>query len=144
VVILDPVTGATEEYDGISWSTSPGSLNTGRGNLAGAGTQTAALAFGGVTVPSSYQDATEEYNGATWTSNPTGLNTARQDIAGCGTQTAALGFGGDKGGSPFTTGATEEYDGTSWTTSPASMSAASKIWISRSRYTNSWFSYWWL
>jgi hypothetical protein len=38
---------ATEEYDGTTWATSPGSLNTARLALAGAGTQTAALAFGG-------------------------------------------------------------------------------------------------
>jgi hypothetical protein len=33
-----------------SWATSPGSLNTARSNLGGAGTQTAGLAFGGVTM----------------------------------------------------------------------------------------------
>jgi hypothetical protein len=54
-------TGATEEYDGTSWATSPGSLNTARGYLAGAGTQTAALAFGGGPSPTG---ATEEWNGA--------------------------------------------------------------------------------
>jgi hypothetical protein len=43
--------------------------------LAGCGTQTAALAFGGQ-IPPAITTATEEYNGATWT-NPTGLNTAR-------------------------------------------------------------------
>jgi hypothetical protein len=30
-----------------SWTTSPGSLNTARDDLAGCGTQTAGLAFGG-------------------------------------------------------------------------------------------------
>jgi hypothetical protein len=40
-------TGATEEYDGTTWATSPGSLNTARFYLAGCGTQTAGLAFGG-------------------------------------------------------------------------------------------------
>jgi hypothetical protein len=49
VVLLDLYTGATEEYDGTSWATSPGSLNTARGYFAGCGTQTAALAFGGLT-----------------------------------------------------------------------------------------------
>jgi hypothetical protein len=43
-------TGATEEYNGTSWATSPGSLNTGRINLAGTGTQTAGLAFGGLST----------------------------------------------------------------------------------------------
>jgi hypothetical protein len=40
-------TGATEEYNGSTWTTSPPGLNTARNLLAGAGTQTAALAFGG-------------------------------------------------------------------------------------------------
>jgi hypothetical protein len=48
VIILTPTTGATEEYDGTSWTNSPGSLNTARHILAGAGIQTAALAFGGL------------------------------------------------------------------------------------------------
>jgi hypothetical protein len=37
---------ATEEYDGTSW-TAGGAMNTARRLLAGAGIQTAALAFGG-------------------------------------------------------------------------------------------------
>jgi hypothetical protein len=45
----------------------PGSLNTAR-NLAGCGTQTAGLAFGGYTGTTT--GATEEYDGSTWTSNP--------------------------------------------------------------------------
>jgi hypothetical protein len=49
-------------------------------NLAGAGTQTAALAFGGFSSTPTNTGATEEYNGATWATNPTGLNTAREVI----------------------------------------------------------------
>jgi hypothetical protein len=45
-----PVTGATEEYNGTSWTNNPTGLNTARAFLAGAGTQTAALAFGGSTT----------------------------------------------------------------------------------------------
>jgi hypothetical protein len=55
-------TGATEEYDGTSWATSPGSLNTARSQLTGAGTQTAGLAFGGLIPP--VTAATEEWTGA--------------------------------------------------------------------------------
>jgi hypothetical protein len=44
-------------------NSSPGSLNTARYLLGGAGTQTAALAFGGYLT---ITGATEEYNGATW------------------------------------------------------------------------------
>jgi hypothetical protein len=60
-----PVSAATEEYDGSTWTTSPGSMNTARRNLAGAGTQTAALGFGG--YDTALTAATEEYNGSTWT-----------------------------------------------------------------------------
>jgi hypothetical protein len=56
------ITGATEEYDGTSWTTSPASLNTARYALAGAGTQAAALAFGGNKAPL-FNGATEEWTG---------------------------------------------------------------------------------
>jgi hypothetical protein len=57
-----------------SWATG-NNMNTARFYLAGAGTQTAALAFGGYT-PGTNTGATEEYDGTNWTtSNP--LNTAR-------------------------------------------------------------------
>jgi hypothetical protein len=73
-----------------AWA-SGNNMNTARYHLAGAGTQTAALAFGGNDPAST--GATEEYDGTTWaTSNP--LNTARRLLAGAGTQTAALAFGG--------------------------------------------------
>jgi hypothetical protein len=42
---------------------SPGSLNTARRHLAGCGTQTAGLGFGG---QSPITGATEEYNGTSW------------------------------------------------------------------------------
>jgi hypothetical protein len=81
--------------------------------LAGCGTQTAALAFGGDTGPPT-ASATEEYDGSTWTTSPPGLNTAREHLGGAGTQTAGLAFGGYTG--TANTGATEEYDGSTWTT----------------------------
>jgi hypothetical protein len=46
-----------------SWATG-NNLNTARASLAGAGTQTAALAFGGLVQ---ITGATEEYDGASWT-----------------------------------------------------------------------------
>jgi hypothetical protein len=74
-----------------AWATG-NNLNTARYYLAGAGTQTAGLAFGGDTPAST--GATEEYDGNSWAnSNP--LNTARWIIAGAGTQTAGLAFGGN-------------------------------------------------
>jgi hypothetical protein len=74
-----------------TWTSNPTGLNTARESLAGAGTQTAALGFGGYIT--AVTAATEEYDGTSW--SPGGsLNTARWIIAGVGTQTAALAFGG--------------------------------------------------
>jgi hypothetical protein len=81
-------TGATEEYNGSTWTTVPPGLNTARGALAGCGIQTAALAFGGVTPAPAVTGATEEYDGSTWTTVAS-LATARRLLAGAGTQTAA-------------------------------------------------------
>jgi len=102
-------TGATEEYDGTSWATSPGSLNTARNGIDGSinGTQTATLAFGGHLPPST--TATELYDGTSWTSNPTGLNTARTGAGAAGTTAAALAFAGDPPVNGSTT--TEEWTG---------------------------------
>ena len=47
-----------------AWSTS-GVLSLARNDLAGCGTQTAGLAFGGQQPPTVYT-ATEEYNGSGW------------------------------------------------------------------------------
>jgi hypothetical protein len=91
-----------------AWQTG-GSLNTARRYLAGAGTQTAALAFGGFTTAAT--GATESYNGTAWTTSPASLNTARQALAGCGaTNTAALAFGGVP-----VTAVNESWNGTTWT-----------------------------
>jgi hypothetical protein len=97
---------------------SGGPLSVGRHVLAGAGTQTSGLVFGGYTTVN--VNSTEEYNGSGWAAGGD-LNTARRGLGGCGTQTAGLAFGG------YTTTkvtSTEEYDGSSWTTSPNSMSTA--------------------
>jgi hypothetical protein len=89
-------------------------MNSGRANLAGsgsAGTQTAALAFGGNAFPGPTTSAfTEEYNGSNWTA-VNAMNTGRQYVGGFGTISASVAFGGE----PPTT-ATEEYNGTNWTT----------------------------
>ena len=54
-------TGATELYDGSSWTTSPISLATARRQISGLGTQTSALAFGGYGPVDS--SSTEEWTG---------------------------------------------------------------------------------
>jgi hypothetical protein len=57
-------TGATEEYNGTSWTSSPVSMSTIRGRLGGTGTQASALAFGGQLPNASLTAATEEWTGA--------------------------------------------------------------------------------
>ena len=95
-----------------AWSSS-GSLGTARYSMGAAGTQSAALGFGGAIPPSpgfATQTLTEEYNGLGWATGGA-LGTARYYIGGCGTQTAGLGFGGNSG---TRKNETEEYNGSSW------------------------------
>ena len=57
-------TGATELWNGTSWTNNPNSLGTGRYNLGAAGTQTAGLGFGGYTgAPPDSVVSTEEFTG---------------------------------------------------------------------------------
>ena len=59
-----------------SWA-SGGNMNTARNDLGGAGTQTAAVVFGGQTSPpTSVSNNSEEYDGSSWTEG-NNLNTAR-------------------------------------------------------------------
>jgi hypothetical protein len=102
-------TNATESFDGSTWSTLPATMNTTRHGIGGAGTQTAALAFGGGVSPGATPTtATESYDGSTWTS-VNSMNTTRRYISGCGTQTLALAASG------FPGGGVEEWDGSTWT-----------------------------
>jgi hypothetical protein len=96
----------TEEYNGTAW-TAGGDLATARERLAGAGTQSAGLAFGGSPIGESFTAATEEYDGAAWATG-NNLTTARTRLAGAGSQSAALAFGGDSASA--TESATEEYN----------------------------------
>ena len=93
-----------------TWRTG-GNMNTARRNLAAAGTQTAALGFGGRPPAVAH---TEEYNGSTWTEQ-NNLNTARGELAGGGTQTSALAFGGFLSPPDTMYALNESYNGTSWT-----------------------------
>jgi hypothetical protein len=105
-------TSGTLRVQGIgSQSVTSGTpLITARNGLAGAGIQTAALAFGGDVSPP-ITNLTEEYNGSGWAVGGT-LNQQRKDFGGAGTQTAGLGFGGYNSGSVNNS---EEYNGSSWT-----------------------------
>tara|TARA_R100001129_G_scaffold81736_2_gene55704 strand:- start:311 stop:2104 length:1794 start_codon:yes stop_codon:yes gene_type:complete len=108
----------------ISGWTAGGNLSQARFSLAGSGTQTAALAFGGRVPPgNTHPTSVEEYGGATWTSGGA-LGTGRATLGGAGTQTAGLAFGGFDSSQ---TGATEEYDGSSWTSGGALGTARSEL-----------------
>jgi hypothetical protein len=109
------ITNYVELFNGTSWSNNPVDLNTSRYNPMGAGVQTAALVFGGLTPP--YISNTESWNGSTWTT-VNSLNTARGEGAGSGTQTAGLCYGGSTGSA---TGATELWNGSTWTNNPTGM-----------------------
>ena len=95
-------------YYGGVWSTG-GAMITARQVLAGAGTNTAALAFGGYTP---LRSCTETYNGTSWSAGGA-MITARCALGGAGTNTAALAFGG---ATPTAAVLTETYNGTSWST----------------------------
>jgi hypothetical protein len=100
----------TESWNGTSW-TEVNDLNTARYLLAGAGSTTAGLAFGGDTDPG-LQAITESWNGTSWT-EVNDLNTARDNFIGFGVDnTASLAAGGT---TPGATANTELYNGTSWT-----------------------------
>ena len=105
---LHPVSGETDSYNGTSWS-EVAEINTARRLLAGAGTQTAALAYGG--WPPNYAN-TEEWNGSSWT-EVADLNTARRQATGVGVNAEACLMVGGK-----VTNATdnvESWNGSSWT-----------------------------
>jgi hypothetical protein len=55
-------TGATELWDGTSWTTNPNSMGTARYNLGGTGTQSFGLAFAGNPGPA-VTNVTEEWTG---------------------------------------------------------------------------------
>ena len=118
----DPVTA------GSTWS-SGGAMNTGRYNAGSAGTQTAALGYGGYagspvfgtsSPPSGSTDRTEAYDGSSWT-EVGDLNQFRMQGVSFGTQTAAIwatGISDYAPGPPYgrtTYTLTESWNGSSWT-----------------------------
>jgi hypothetical protein len=114
---LPPASGqltATEEWGGSSW-TNGGNLNQGRSMVGGAGTQTAALCYGGLTP--SVTVNTEEYNGTAWT-EVNNLPVANAGITSSrgSAQTNAFAAGGY---SPAPTTGVIFYDGTNWTAGPS-------------------------
>ena len=103
-----------EEYNGSSWS-EVNNLPTIKSRFRGAGTQTAAVTFGGFTPlgPNTNYNTTEKYDGTNWTTSGN-MNTARCYMAGFGIQTAAVSAGGATLNPDVGFNKTEEYNGTSW------------------------------
>ena len=90
-----------ESWDGTNW-TEVGDLNEGRESPGGAGTQTAAMAFGG--TPNAALN--EIWNGSSWT-EANDLGTGRSQVGNAGaTNTSALAFGG---ASPGYTNVAEQF-----------------------------------
>ena len=101
--------------DGANTWTTGGDLNVGRRMHGGAGTQTAALMFGGIGVTPPHagidQTLTEAYNGSSWT-EVGDMNTAKYQFGDYGTQTAAASVGSADAPEKKLH---EQYNGTSWT-----------------------------
>jgi len=114
-------TEEAEEYNGTSWTAGgTPSRAVRQGNCAG--TQTAAIAYGGEPGP---VDTAEFYNGTSWTSAPS-LNNIRQNQAGFGTQTSAISAGGGNP-TPSGTNITEIYNGSSWSTTSTLNTARGQV-----------------
>jgi hypothetical protein len=103
-----------------SWSGGPLML-INRNGMGSAGTQNAALGFGGYRAPTGTAGVTcnEEFNGTAWSAGGA-LSIARYAIGGFGTQNAAAAAGGQ---TPTRLTATEEYNGTSWSPGGAMINA---------------------
>jgi len=120
----------TENFDGSAWTT--GGVYPLSISMAGAGTQTAGLGFGGYqpATPVLFRKTTNEYDGTSWTA-ANDMNTGRSALGtGIGLQTAALQAGGTSGPpAPLTNMInSESYDGSTWTntnTLPVGRSSAS-------------------
>jgi len=101
-----------ESYNGTNW-TEVGDLNQARGQLAGDGTQTSALAFGGWAPPNSAK--TDSWNGSAWT-EVNDMNTARNWLGGAGADnTSCLAFAGNVSPGYNPKDLTESWNGTNWT-----------------------------
>ena len=112
-VWYDKSSGVLKSIVSFDSFTSSTPLTTSRSNIAGMGTQTAALAAAGSVPP--YSAACELYNGTGW-ANTTSNNTGRQTASSSGTSTAGLIAGGQASpGQGGYTNASEEFDGSSWT-----------------------------
>ena len=115
------LTGATEEYDGTSW-TGGGTCPATKSDMHSSGTQTAGLWGGG----SPLSAETYEYDGSSWTDVGNMTLSGRDFYSGsAGIQTAALQVGGFINPGNYTA-VMQTYDGSSWTNIPQTFPSAPK------------------
>lgn len=111
-----PVINTVNTYDGSTWTTSPNNYPISVAGVWGAGTNTAALWFGGGTNPhggSPIKTDANSWNGSSWTSE-TAIPQSRAMHRTAGTSTALVAWGATSAsGAPPSS--SEEYDGSSWT-----------------------------
>jgi hypothetical protein len=90
--IYPTMLGATENWNGSSWTTNPTGLNTARQGGGGGGTQTAAICVAGEIPGPAGTDsnAVENYNGTSWTTSPATFPSVGSGLRGFGLQTAAI------------------------------------------------------
>lgn len=100
----------SEKWDGSTWSITS-SLNEIKRGLAGCGTTSNALTFGGV-FSANLINTTEKWNGIIW-STSTAMNQSRYNLSGCGTSDYAISFGGYVGNNVATT---ELWNNNVWNT----------------------------
>ena len=112
VAVSGSPTSVCEEYDGTSWATSPGALNTAGFFGGGCGTLTATIAAAGQNRTTN----AEEYDGSTWTA-VNAFPTATSRVSMCGIQTAAS-YAGGQSPPPSIVNLSGNYDGTSWSAGP--------------------------
>jgi len=99
-----------------AWATG-GNMPAVKQDGGSAGTQTAALGFGGYdagSVPPANSIRTLQYDGTSWTSGGN-LPVGRVGICGAGTQTAALASGGYTSPGFTNINSAQEYSGSAWT-----------------------------
>ena len=101
------------EYNGTSWTATPGNLPEAKGQGMSGGTQTAAYYAAGRIPPNTYTQKTAEYNGSSFSEGGDVVSISETTAQGAqgatGTQTAGLATGGQPA-------KTNTYDGTTWAT----------------------------
>ena len=112
-----PRSGATEEYNGATWASGNNAPTKSSRGLAG--TQAAAIEFGGLPSGPSSTNTSSVYDGTDWTAAPTLNNSRGYSPSGGGTSTAAIAIGGYAVPPGAYVTVTEYFNGSTWSSQPA-------------------------